>query len=180
MKVNLVMFAGSRNCDDETRRAMESLGEKLDKDKYHLWYGGGDAGLMGVLPKAYHDRGGEVSCVDWRHFQTKFGKPSWMEESQIDVKETFPDRQLGLLEKGDVFLCLPGGVGTLSELLDVITFNSVKHFKKRPIIIFNREGYYDSLKSMIESMVSTGYINDLEDLNITFADSIDEIQTLID
>ena len=180
MSVKLVMFAGSRACDQATQQTMESLGKQIDIKKYEIWYGGGDSGLMGVLPKSFHDNGGKVSCVDWTHFYNKFGIPEWMSEDQIEVKDTFPSRQVGLLEKGDKFICLPGGVGTLSELLDVITFNSVKYFDKKPIIIYNYNGYYDHLRMLLDNMIKEGYINDYEHLNVHFVSTTDEILNMIE
>ena len=68
--------------------------------------------------------GGKVSCIDQKNFAEKYGSVSFFNNTIVD---TFSERQRKLIEKGDIYLCLPGGVGTLSEIFDVLVENDIYH-----------------------------------------------------
>ena len=79
---------------------------------------------------------------------------------------------------GDVFIALPGGPGTLEEISEVISWSRIGQNSK-PCIIFNVNGYYDSLKNMYDTMVKEGFLTEEDRNKILFSDSFDEIEEFI-
>ena len=86
---------------------------------------------MGIIPKKFSERSGQVFSVDSKQFIKNYDHLIYKPEFVISyVMDTFTKRQNKLVSNGDIYLCLPGGVGTISELFDVLVNNDVnnKHF----------------------------------------------------
>ena len=164
-KTNLVVFSGSNkpNFYDDIYLELKNISDNLDVKKYNLWYGGGEAGLMGIIPYNYHLRGGEVFSVDAKQFVDNYGSASF---GKTYIMDTFNERQNNLLSKGDIFLCLPGGVGTMSELFDVLVDNDVNK-KNSKIIIYSYNNFYKDIIKFIEEKSKEGFIK---------SDNLDNIQ----
>lgn len=155
MKKRLVIFSGSNKLieDNKLTSNLEKIADNLDVNKFQIWYGGGNTGIMGVIPKKFYYRNGEVFSIDAVQFATKdeevYGKTF--------VMETFNERQNKLVEKGDLYLCLPGGIGTLSELFDVLVNNDVNK-KDLKIILYSYQNFYKDIINFIEKNIKEGYI----------------------
>ena len=157
MKKRLVIFSGSNKLiDDQTLfNSLESIGKGIDINKFEVWYGGGDSGIMGIIPKYFSEKNGNVFSVDAKQFVEKF--PNDKIYGTRYVMETFTERQNGLVEKGDLYLCLPGGVGTISELFDVLVNNDVNS-KNLKILLYSYNNFYDDIIHFITSNIKEGYI----------------------
>jgi uncharacterized protein (TIGR00730 family) len=125
MKKRLVIFSGSNKLiNDQTLfNSLERIGKNLNINNFEVWYGGGNSGIMGIIPKNFSENNGNVFSVDAKQFVEKF--PNDEIYGTRYIMNTFTERQNGLVEKGDLYLCLPGGVGTISELFDVLVNNDV-------------------------------------------------------
>lgn len=178
-KKNLVIFSGSNKPSffSDIKHELILIANNLDTSLYHVWYGGGESGLMGVIPSHFHQQGGQVSSVDAQQFVSKYGQASF---GNCFVMNTFTERQHTLVEQGEIFLCLPGGIGTLSELLDVFVNNDVngKDFK---IIIFSYQHFFKHITDFIFENIQTGFIREklLKNLHICYTGT-DVIQKLKD
>lgn len=174
--LKLGIFSSSRTIQDQNYLVqLEEMGNNLPLN-ISLFYGGGDAGAMGVIPKIFDYRGGSVTGIDCKKFNEKYGSPSF---GKTIVYDSFEERQRQLLEASNVILCLPGGVGTLSELFDVIVSNDLS-IKKRKIILFNWQGFFDPIITFIKNNVQKKYITSWEKLDITVADNSLDVKTQID
>tara|TARA_B100000424_G_C22640634_1_gene354150 strand:- start:43 stop:594 length:552 start_codon:yes stop_codon:yes gene_type:complete len=157
MKKRLVIFSGSNKLiDDQTLfKNLEDIGKNLDVNKFEVWYGGGNSGIMGIIPKKFSEKDGAVYSVDARQFVEKF--PNDKIFGTRYVMETFNERQNGLVEKGDLYLCLPGGVGTVSELFDVLVNNDVNG-KNLKILLYSYNNFFDDIIHFITVNIKEGYI----------------------
>ena len=109
---------------------------------------------MSVIPRTFHENGGNVFSVDWKLFINKYGSASFGTNYEMD---TFEERQKELISKGDVYLCLPGGVGTLSELFDVLVFNDV-HKKNKKIVLFSYHYFFHEIQQFLQEKTKQGFI----------------------
>ncbi|KAF4357622.1 hypothetical protein F8388_007158 [Cannabis sativa] len=164
---------GKRDC---YRDAAIELGEELVSKRLDLVYGGGSIGLMGLVSQVVHRAGGSVlgiiprtlMCKELEKLVTSFimGKNVFMYlEPQITgetVGEVRPvadmhQRKAEMARHSDCFIALPGGYGTLEELLEVITWAQLGIHDK-PVGLLNVDGYYDSLLTFIDKAVDDGFI----------------------
>lgn len=176
-KKNLVIFSGSNKPSffSDIQQELILIANNLDTSLYHVWYGGGESGLMGVIPSHFHQRGGQVSSIDAQQFVSKYGQASF---GNCFVMNTFIERQNTLVEQGEIFLCLPGGIGTLSELFDVLVNNDVNG-KDLKIIIFSYQDFFKPIIDFIFKNIQSGFIRQKLLKNIRICSNGKEIvQTL--
>ena len=122
-----------------------------------LVYGGGNNGLMGLVAQATADAGGRVVGVIPQALQTQENTRTACTE--LHVVNTMHERKHMMAERADMFLALPGGIGTFEELFEAWTWRQLGYHDK-PIGILNTEGYYDGLLSFARSSVSAGFLSD--------------------
>ena len=172
-KTHLGIFSSSRTVQDEQYvNELNSIADALSPDKYTIYYGGGDAGAMGIIPKSFAEKqGGKVHAIDCNKFFDKYGSVSFAETT---VYKTFEERQQKLIENTDIILCLPGGIGTLSELLDVLVLNDL-NINQRKVILFNWKGMFDPIIDFIHNGIEQKYITCWKKLNITVVRSAAEV-----
>ncbi|MBA7584991.1 putative cytokinin riboside 5'-monophosphate phosphoribohydrolase [subsurface metagenome] len=123
------------------------LGEEMVKRGMSLVYGGGNNGLMGVLSLTIHENGGRITGVIPKIF-TDMGY-AYDDVDEMIVTDGMRERKSIMEERADAFIAMPGGFGTLEELLEVITFKQLK-FHIKPIVILNIDGFYDGLLNQFE------------------------------
>ena len=181
-KHRIGIFSGSRFPIDEKAKSglvkdLLEITNSLNPQKHVVVYGGGASGLMSVIPKEFDVRGGQVVGIDARIFVEKYGAARF---GQQYVEDTFDSRQKRLIETADVFLALPGGVGTVYEVMEVMTYNDLKLWKRDPtrvrrIIVFNHCGAYDGLKSHIQEAVEAGYVVASSAEAVVWCDTVEEV-----
>ena len=156
--INLVIFSGSNKPKDDKLIETELLyiANNIDIYSYNIWYCGGESGLMGIIQKKFSENGGNVTGVDAKQFADKYGIPTFC---KTIIMDTFVERQNKLVSKGDIFLCLPGGIGTLSELFDVLVNIDVNN-KKYKIILFSYNNFFEHIINFIHSKIEDGFIRE--------------------
>jgi len=179
-KINLGIFGGSCDGnDDKMLTNIKYIGNNIDINKYKICFGGGNDGIMAMVPKIFSDRGGEVIGINWTEF-TKYGSQKFGEEI---LHDTFRDRQYNLLMKSDIFLCLPGGLGTLSEIIDVLMNNSSRFWgnkeTKKQIIIYNYNNFYDPIKKMLEVHEKNNFLHNPDKLSVVFYNDYNDIINIL-
>jgi len=179
-KNNLGIFGGScvgKNM--ETINNIKNIGKNINTNKFKILFGGGNDGIMAMIPKIFSERGGEVKGVNWTQF-TKYGRQKFGSEV---LHDTFRDRQYYLLSESDIFLCLPGGLGTLSELFDVLMNNSSKFWPdkntKKTIIVYNHNKFFEPIKKMIEIQEDNEFIHNPDNLSVVFLEDYNDIINLL-
>lgn len=149
------------------------LGRTLAARDIRLVYGGGSVGLMGILADACLEAGGEVTGVITRHLMTReVGHAGVTELIQVD---TMLERKTRMAEHSDAFLSLPGGIGTLDELFEMLTWTQL-YLHDKPNGLLNVDGYYDSLIAFLRDSVHANGFADARHIdNLIVGDTIDEL-----
>ena len=137
--------------------ATDQLGLLLAKNNINCICGAGNKGLMNSLTDSVIRNGGHVTGIipqfmvdeGWHHQKL----------SEIIVTETMHERKSLMAEKSDAVIALPGGCGTLEELLEIITWRQLGLYNK-PIVILNVNGYYDDLIRMLEKAISESFMRE--------------------
>jgi len=132
-----------------------ALGEFCAQQDWHIIYGGGRIGMMGALADAALAGGGKVTGVIPGHLKDKEVAHSHI--THLYVTETMHERQQKMAELADAFIVLPGGLGTLAEFFEVITWRQLGLHDK-PVIIINSGGYWGGLLEMLSNCEQTGFL----------------------
>ena len=178
MKIKaLTVFCGSKSGNNPSfLSATAALGNLLAQENIELVYGGGNKGLMGAVANGCLDQGGKVIGImpklllEWEAQHTGL--------TELIVTESMHDRKKILYEKGDAGLVLPGGMGTLDELFEMLTWNNLKIHNKK-VFILNIDGYYDALIQLLENMDTNGFMYDNWKDRIIVCSSIDALKPLL-
>jgi len=152
-----VYCASSAKIDPIYFEATERLAKEFVKAGVKVVYGGGASGLMGRLADTVIAGGGMVKGViprfmdevEWTHRRL----------TEVEFVDTMHQRKAKFLESVDALVALPGGTGTLEELLEAMTLKRLGLFVK-PIIILDTNGYYAPLKAMLEKCVAERFMDD--------------------
>jgi len=152
-----VYCSSSSKINDKYFKSTENLAKEFIKEKISVVYGGGGAGLMGHLADTIIDNGGKIKGISPRFMKDI----EWTHKRLTDLElvDTMHERKSKFLEGIDGIVALPGGCGTLDELIEVITFKRLGLFTK-PIIILNVDGFYDPFKEMLEKCVDEKFMDD--------------------
>jgi uncharacterized protein (TIGR00730 family) len=156
-KINaLCVYCGSSPGTDpafvETAR---TFGKILAENEIRLVYGGGSTGLMGALASAVLDHGGEVTGII-PEFLTQRERPRRLPQELI-VTRDMHDRKWRMFERADGFVALPGGIGTLEEVVEQLTWVQLGRHKK-PVLIANINGYWDPLLELLAHMRAQNFV----------------------
>lgn len=152
-----VYCASSRQTDPVFPDAARRLGDILAGEKIAIVYGGGAVGSMGALADGALARGGEVVGVLPRFMsELEWGHPRL---SNLVLVEDMHERKRTMLDGVDGVVALPGGSGTLEELLEAITWKRLGLFRG-PIVLVNLRGFFDPLLAMLDRCVSERFMDD--------------------
>ncbi|MBL9154561.1 MAG: TIGR00730 family Rossman fold protein [Verrucomicrobiales bacterium] len=147
----LCVFCGSRQGQSPAfAEAAIHTGRLLAIRGIRLVYGGGSVGLMGILADACLEAGGHVTGVITRHLMDREVGHSGCTE--LILVDTMLERKTRMAELSDAFLSLPGGIGTLDELFEMLTWSQL-HLHRKPNALLNVEGYYDPLLAFLRESV---------------------------
>ena len=152
----ICVFAGSSlGAHPEYVAAARELGRTLARDGIGLVYGGGSIGLMGVLADSVLDASGEVIGVIPQRLATR--EIAHQQLADLRVVGSMHERKALMAELADGFIALPGGLGTLEELLEVTTWAQLGLHAK-PIGLLDVRGYFAPLITLIERAVAEGFV----------------------
>ena len=175
---SLCVYCGSSDRGPAAHRdAARAFGHALAQQGVRLIFGGGRVGVMGALADAVLEGGGLVTGIipDFlmRHEVGHQGV------TQLEVVTTMHERKARMAELSDGFVVLPGGLGTLEELFEIVTWKQLGLHTK-PIVVVNSAGYWDNLRATIDGIAAAGYarpesaelavfVNEIEDVLPTLA-----------
>ncbi|CAN1306541.1 Cytokinin riboside 5'-monophosphate phosphoribohydrolase LOG7 [Linum perenne] len=153
----ICVFCGSSSGKKSTYQdAAVQLGQELVERRIDLVYGGGSVGLMGLVSQAVHDGGRHVLGLVLN--PTIFWQITGESVGEVRAVSDMHQRKAEMARQADAFIALPGGYGTLEELLEVITWAQLGIHRK-PVGLLNVDGYYNSLLSFIDKAVDEGFIS---------------------
>ena len=135
-------------------------------------YGGGSTGLMGALAEAVLKNGGDVTGII-PEFLTNREHPRRLAQELI-VTRDMHERKAKMFERADGFVALPGGIGTLEELVEQLTWAQLGRHKK-PILLANIKGYWDPLLTLIDHMRGQEFLPALPRVDCLVADRVEDI-----
>ena len=175
--MNICIFCSANsNIPTEYFERTSELGTWMGANGHTLVFGGCNLGLMECVAKAVHDaKGMTVGVVPT--IVEKGGKVS----DYVDVKilcDNLSDRKDLMIERSDVIIALPGGVGTLDEIFTVLAAASIGYHSKR-VILYNIGGFWDSLITMLDDLKTRGVLRAGFDETVKVAHTLDEIAALI-
>lgn len=151
----IAVFCGSKSgVDPKHARSAERFGRELATRGIRLIYGGGRIGLMGVVARAVRDGGGEVTGVipDFL-MQLEVGDT---DNDVLEITDSMHSRKQRMFELADAFVSLAGGLGTLDETIEIITWKQLRQHDK-PIVVLNEDGYWDLLPAMVNGFIDAGF-----------------------
>ena len=151
-----VYCSSSAKIDKSYFKATEKLAKEFVKNNVGVVFGGGAIGLMGKLADTIIENKGKIKGimprfmneVEWAHKKVE----------DFELTDTMHERKAKFLQNIDGLVALPGGSGTLEELLEAITLKRLGQFTK-PIVILNTNGYYEPLKQMLEKCVTEKFMH---------------------
>jgi uncharacterized protein (TIGR00730 family) len=153
----LCVYCGSRpGTDPAFRSSAASFGRLLAERGLGLVYGGGDVGLMGAVADGALDAGGEVYGVIPESLADREVAHDGLTE--LHVVDSMHTRKRRMADLADGFVALPGGFGTLEELVEMVTWAQLG-FHTDPCGLLNVAGYYDGLVSFFETQIEAGFVD---------------------
>jgi uncharacterized protein (TIGR00730 family) len=152
--------------------AAKTFGQILAENGIRLVYGGGSVGLMGALAESVIDHGGEVTGVIPDFLVNREHMLESVQERLIT--RDMHERKWVMFERADAFVALPGGVGTLEELVEQLTWAQLGRHKK-PILALNIARFWDPLCALLEQMEKLDFIRANLPVTLLVADRVEEI-----
>lgn len=175
---SICVYCGSNTGNDPLyRESAESLGRSMAKAGIRLVYGGGSVGLMGILARSVLAHGGKVTGIIPQFLKDR--EVMLTEVSDLVVTSDMHERKRIMFERSDAFVALPGGIGTLEEVVEMMTWAQLDQHEK-PILIANINGFWDPLIAQFERMTGDAFLHksflgDHTELPVRFCESNDEI-----
>jgi uncharacterized protein (TIGR00730 family) len=156
-KINAIcVYCGSSpGSDPAFTAAARSFGKILAENDVRLVYGGGSIGLMGALAMSVIEHGGTATGII-PEFLTAKERPRRLAQEQI-ITHDMHERKRTMFDRADAFVALPGGIGTLEELVEQMTWAQLGRHKK-PILIANINGFWDPLLGLLAHMRAQGLV----------------------
>lgn len=152
--------------------AATTLGTAMAKAGIGLVYGGGDMGMMGAVADAVRGHGGTVTGIIPEFLLNK--ERAGFNGDGLIVTRDMHERKRKMFEMADAFVALPGGVGTLEEIVEQMTWAQLGRHKK-PILLANVNGFWDPLCALLDHMKALAFIRAGMDVNLMVANDVDNI-----
>ena len=150
-KLLCVYCASSDRLDPKYYAAAAELGREMVLRGWGLVYGGGRTGMMGAVARAVKQNGGRVIGVIPEFMKVR--ELAYDEADELVTVITMRERKLLMETRADAFVALPGGWGTLEEILEILTLRQLDVVKK-PCVLLNQDGFYDPLLQLFDRMLA--------------------------
>ena len=163
MKKNICVFGGSVSGKEKANKDLANLvGQTIAENNFDLVFGGGENGMMGLVASSSIRYGAKTIGIIPDFFikedniNTKFPNKF---NTKLIITKTMHDRKRLMYNKSDAFLVLPGGIGTLDECFEVLTWCQLNLIKNKNIGILNFSGYWDPLIALIKNIINEGFMS---------------------
>jgi uncharacterized protein (TIGR00730 family) len=169
----ICVYCGSgAGTDPAFVEAATAFGTAMAKAGIGLVYGGGGEGMMGAVARAVLDSGGAVTGII-PEFLTR-REHALIGAQEMIVTADMHERKRKMFEMADAFVAMPGGVGTLEELVEQLTWAQLGRHKK-PILIANIKGFWQPLCALLDHMTALNFIRSGLDFELLVADKVEDI-----
>ena len=152
--------------------AAQALGKAFAENNIRLVYGGGSVGLMGAIAKSTLDHGGLVTGIIPEFLKSREDAMARVQE--MIVTPDMHERKRLMFEHSDAFVALPGGIGTLEELVEQMTWQQLGRHSK-PILLANIDGFWEPLIALLAHMRETEFLRQSMDIDIIKAERVEDI-----
>ena len=170
---NICVYCGSGSGRNPAYAdAARELGQRLAASRVGLVYGGGSLGLMGEVARSVLDHGGHVTGIIPGFLSER--EQMLIEAQELIVVDDMHQRKQLMFAKSDAFVALPGGLGTLEEFVEQLTWSQLGRHR-RPIVLANIGGFWNPLLAQFESMMAEHFIRPGLDLNLLVVDRVEDI-----
>ena len=170
---SLCVYCGSSDRGDERHRDWAAaLGREAAARGIRIVFGGGHVGLMGVVADAALAAGGEVIGIIPEHLQVRELGHGGL--TRLEVVESMHGRKARMCALAEAFCVLPGGLGTLDEAFEIITWKQLRLHDK-PIVLLNQAGYWGPLLDLVKHQVAEGYVRPQHAELFAVAESVAEV-----
>ena len=180
MKKKICVFGGSSPGNIvEYRKTAQMVGKIIAENNFDIIFGGGEHGMMGAVAQAVIKHGSETTGIIPEFLKREdvlnIKTPNNFNTKLIST-ETMHQRKNLMYKKSIAFLVLPGGIGTLDECCEVLTWCQLNLIKNKKIGILNFSGYWDTLISLLNNMTVEGF---MKPHNLNYFEEIKDINSLI-
>ena len=156
--MNICVYGASSTALDKSYiEVVEELGKMLVERGHKLVYGAGARGLMGAVARGAHSAGGEIVGVSPKFFDVD--GVLFDECTELIYTDTMRQRKQIMEDRAECFIMLPGGIGTFEEFFEILTLKQLGQHKK-PIAVFNINGYYNIMDNMIEQAIEQNFMKE--------------------
>ena len=174
---NISIFCGAHEGKNpKYAQSAKIISEAIAKKGINVVFGGGNVGLMKIISDTALDNGVEVLGISLKSLHAlELANPRL---NEIVVTDTLLDRKDEFMSRSDAFIVLPGGVGSLDELAEIMASNQLGIINK-PLGILNTEGYYDHLLKWFDKAVEEGFISSANLKELLVSDNPEELVDLV-
>ena len=174
---NICVYCGSGpGTDPAFAAAAREFGKILAENKVRLIFGGGSVGLMGEIAASVLDHGGQVTGVIPEFLKGR--ERPFAHVQELIVTRDMHERKRIMFERSDAFVALPGGIGTLEELIEQLTWAQLGRHKK-PILVANIQRFWDPLCALLDHMKSLAFIREDLDVRLLVAERVVDILPML-
>jgi uncharacterized protein (TIGR00730 family) len=174
--LSLCVFCGARTGHNPKHMELAvKLGAAIAEKGHSLVYGGGGLGLMGAVAKSAFDSGAQVTGII----------PHFLKEAERMLEcvdhiyvETMHERKLAMYDKADAFIVLPGGIGTLEEAVEVLSWLRL-NLHTKPVVFLSDAGYWEALLATFHHVVDNGFASEETREDLLSATSVDQTLDII-
>lgn len=156
---SLCVFCGASSGNKPAyQQAAENFGQILAARQIELVWGGGHVGLMGIVADAVLASGGRTfGVIPGFMAERELAHPH---STEMQVVDSMHARKAAMADRAEAFVALPGGLGTLDELFEILTWSQL-HIHQKPVGLLNVQGFFDPLIEMIRHMVNAGFVQQI-------------------
>lgn len=157
---SVCVYCGSSPGRDEIyAKAGHLLGRSIARAGLRLVYGGGTKGIMGAVAEGALKAGGKVTGIIPRFLINREATETALDRlDELLITDNMHERKHRMFEKSDAFVALPGGIGTVEEIVEIMTWGQLGHHRK-PIVFGNVNGFWDPMLSLLDHMAAEGFIH---------------------
>ena len=176
-KKTICVYCGaSSRVDQKYNDAAVETATRLAKEGYDIVYGGGSFGLMGIIANTALEHGANVIGIIPGHIDER--EKIHPELTELHVVESMHERKAMMAERSDIFLILPGGLGTMDEFFEIVTWKQLGLHDKS-IIIYNIEKYWENLKLLVSHIGEEKFMKNKDHGLFSFCNDLDDVIKLI-
>ena len=173
---SVCVYCGSSPGRDEAYiDAGHQLGRSLAQSGIRLVYGGGTKGIMGAVAQGTLKAGGKVIGIIPRFLMNKEATEAALGNlDELVVTDNMHQRKHRMFEESDAFVALPGGIGTVEEIIEIMTWAQLGHHRK-PMVFANIRGFWDPMLALLDHMAEEGFIHTAHRVKPLVVDSVERI-----